>query len=231
MNQVASLINLQSLDTQLDQLHTRLKEIESRLSEDDAIRAAESALLAARQALEEWQHKHSEIEQERLQLLTDADAAEEALYSGSIHNPRELNELQAKLEELRERHTKLEGPLLRAIEQLEKCQEDVTSDEEQLVSLRSSLSIESVALNEEKATITNEAQEIESEIGLARSNIEGKHLVAYDALRKRLGAVAVAKLNEDGCSVCGVDLTMTQVKEIKRGGILACPTCGRLLVN
>ena len=52
---------------------------------------------------------------------------------------------------------------------------------------------------------------------------------AYNRLQKRDHIVA-APVNEDGCSMCGMKLPISQIQAVRKGAIVQhCPSCGRVL--
>jgi predicted nucleic acid-binding Zn-ribbon protein len=55
-------------------------------------------------------------------------------------------------------------------------------------------------------------------------------LSLYDALRSKKKGIAVSKIEDQMCSVCGSTLTPAECQSAKsRIDIISCPTCGRIL--
>ncbi len=74
-----------------------LAEKTGQLGVRDVLDAARDRLTGARKTLEELKHRHREAEAEVADLLSKIAAAEEQLYSGRIHNPKELTGLQQEV--------------------------------------------------------------------------------------------------------------------------------------
>jgi len=63
--------------------------------------------------------------------------------------------------------------------------------------------------------------------------IDSAAIARYDRLRARLGGVAVARLDGSRCGGCHLDLSTSELEEVRAvgPGVLAdCPQCGRMLV-
>ncbi|MCC6904936.1 MAG: hypothetical protein IT326_03775 [Anaerolineae bacterium] len=232
MNQIAALHKAQTLDSRLDSMRTRLTDIEARLSQNRALQEAEAALAQASAVHHDLQARQVALEDERGALEEEGDEVEARLYSGTVHNPRELTEMQEKLAELRQRHARLEEPLLEVLTALEDSLAAVQQAEVTLESVHREVAITNAGLVVERDDLRAGIVPLEREVQQARSDLLPDTLAQYDKLRRAPGGVAVALLTEDeSCRFCGVELTMQQVRQIRMGQVTACPTCGRLIVT
>jgi uncharacterized protein len=229
VKQTTALYHLQQLDDKLAAINKRLSEIANLLDQNTAVRAARSSLEQAEQDYHQWQSKQKSLELERAQLKGESDQVENRLYSGNIHNPRELTDLQDKMAELRRRHADLEEPLLEAMLALEEGEEAVQAAKDTLEQVLAEQAETLGALRDEQSQLTSQHDALETDIEKARAAINAPHLLLYDELLIRLRGKAVTQVNGDECGVCGVQLTSQWAQKVKRGEVLTCPTCERIL--
>jgi len=229
VSQTAALYHLQMLDSQRDTAQARLAEVEKRLNENETVKAAQFALDNAQQNYQKWRTRATDVELERSQLAEESDAAEQQLYSGKVVNPRELTDLQDKIASLRHRRELLEEPLLEAMLEFEQGESDVTSANLALKSVLENHEQSLGVLAAEQSSLASQLAQLHSAIDKARGSLPPRSLASYDQLRKRQGGVAVARMEDESCTSCGVELTSQQAQQVKHGQVLMCPTCGRIL--
>ncbi len=230
MSQSGSLYHLQTLDSELEAVRTRLAEVAALLQDDRAVQTAQAALDDARNRQRQWQTRVNEMEHERASLRDEAAAAEERLYSGRVHNPRELTELQDKVRELTQRRDALEEPLLEAMLASDQAEADCAAAEARLSAAKKEHQQAAGDLAAEERGLSARQAQLEADIAHSRQTIDAQYLSLYDQLRRRPGRVAVTPVIRDECGVCHVRLTSQQAQQIHRGEVLTCPTCGRILV-
>lgn len=232
MKQTAALHQLQTLDSQIDAIRQRLAEIERLLDEDKAVRRAQSRLERATGSLNKWKARLTDLELERRDLREEAESTEKRLYSGKIHNPRELTDLQGKIRELRKRHEDMEEPIIEAMLEIEAGEAEQTAAGNDLDKVMAEQASTLGQLTEEREALKAELAAKQAELGPARAEVEAKHLAIYDRLRKRPGGQAVAPLTSAGeCTSCGMQVTSGLRQEVRRGEVMTCPTCGRILYH
>ena len=229
MSQTAALYQLQTLDNQIDSTRKRLDEIANLLSQNEAVRSAQATLDEAEATYRHWQAKQTNLELERGQLKIEAETAEKRLYSGKITNPRELTDLQDKVAELKRRREALEEPLLEAMYGVEEGEETVQQLKNTLERVKAEQAATLEALTGEQAELSAHLSDLELQAEQTRANVQPNHLSSYGQLRKRPGGIAVAQLNRSECGVCGVQLTSQLAQQVRRGEVLFCPTCERIL--
>lgn len=229
MSQTAALYHLQTLDSQIDAVRKRLDEINELLSQNEAVRAAQTALTDAENSLNEWRTRQASLERERDQLQQEAKTDEDRLYSGHVHNPREMTDLQDKIAELNHRRESLEEPILAAMLAVDEGATAIKSRQADLDHVIDDQKHAFGQLGQEQTELTERLTALVGEAGQVRDEIEASHLALYDKLRKKSGGVAVTQLRGNGCGVCGVDLTTQQAQRVRHDEILPCPTCGRIL--
>ncbi len=229
MSQTATLYHLQTLDSQIDDIRNRLSDVTRSLNEDDAVRAAQQALAEKEQMHRHWQQKQAEIERERTSLQEEAKSTEQRLYSGQVFNPRELTDLQDKLAELNHRREALEDPILEAMVMVEDLSNGVAQHRQALDKVLVERTALLGKLGDEQTSLNARLTELEALSSEARAEVERANLSIYDRLRKRPGGVSVVMIKGTECGACGVELTSQTIQRVRRGELLTCPTCGRIL--
>jgi uncharacterized protein len=230
VSETAALYHLQSIDSQIDAARSRLSEISRLLSENEKIRVAQTTLQSAQTNYMKWKTRATDLELERGQLRDEASAAEERLYSGRVHNPRELTDLQSKIIELNQRHNSLEDPTLEAMMEVEEGEKGVKDAKTKLERVMAEQADALGALTTEQTELETKLAQLETQGNQIRGQLQPAHLKLYNDLRKRPGGIAVSALKRDECSVCGVQITSQQKQQIGHGQVVPCPTCGRILV-
>ena len=84
-----------------------------------------------------------------------------------------------------------------------------------------------------EASITEELATLAAGRAELVARLDSTLLQRYERLRERLGGVAVARLEGARCGGCHLDLSTSELGEVKAvgpGEFAECPQCGRLLV-
>ena len=93
MSQVRQLVQLQLLDTQLDQANNRLAEIDAALNDSSALKQAKAKAEKAAAVLVEARLALKRAEQDVGVQQEKIDRNQKALYGGSKKSPKELEDL------------------------------------------------------------------------------------------------------------------------------------------
>lgn len=232
MTQTAALHHLQTLDSQVDAARRRLAEIDRQLGEDKAVQQAQARRDKVSTTLRRWRTRLTDLELERQRLRQEAEGDEQRLYSGKVHNPRELTDLQNKVAELQRRGDDLDEPILEAMLKIEAGEEALEQAEAALEAATAEQADTAGELVEERRQLMAQLEALEQQIAPARAAVEPQHLATYDRLRRRPGGVAVAELTASGaCALCGMQATSSMQQRVRRGEVLTCPTCSRILYH
>ena len=230
MSRAEDLHRLQALDLEGDAKRRRLAEVEIALKDSAA--------------LERAQRRHARatsVAQRRTALQTDLDLAlqslvdkiareEERLYSGTVRNPKQLEELQEEVASLRRRQQKVEDDLLAAMIASEEADEASADARAQLAAAGASREAKQEELGSERIALALRLAEIGEERATALRSIGGGDLSTYESLRKRKGGLAVAVVRGDTCTACGVAVSANRRWHMREGNLECCSNCERVLV-
>jgi predicted nucleic acid-binding Zn-ribbon protein len=230
MNRAHNLHRLQDIDLTIDRNKVRLVAITEILADDeqldrakDALERAEENLNAKRASL---QRAEGSVSSQRFKI----EQTEKTLYSGSVQNPRELQDLQQESESLNRYLTTLEDRLLDAMVAHEEAEFEYDHAQEQVERITQMREIEHMDLLKEQAHIMNDMVRLENDREAALAIVPADDLALYDRLRAKHKGFAVAQLDGGNCSLCGLSIGSSIQQKIRSGTeLVQCSQCNRIL--
>jgi hypothetical protein len=228
------LLELQRLDTTADQLaHRRARSPERTAAQEAAT------------ALEEHRRRHAAAvsREQELELAIDALerdgeqlAAQKVRLDAQLKTvfaPREAEALMHELETVGERRDALDDQELASLEEQSQLADEIAALDAAAPSLESSAHAAGAALAAVEADIDRQLATAAAERVRLAASIDPALLDRYERLRARHGGVAIARLDGSRCGGCHLDLSTTELAEVRAigpGEFADCPQCGRLLV-
>ena len=230
MNLSFSLFRLQSLDTQIRKINRRIARIDEILLADEAARAASELKEKAMAHIREVQAALNDVQDQLQEKRIKLDLNQNSLFGGKIHNPKELQELQAESEGLRRTIHSLEDSQLTAMIQLEDAQKALAEAESALqAALNAKASENSLLLGEKKQLLT-ELPQIKSQRHALVKPLPPEVYEEYVSLYKTKGGKAVAAIIDGCCDACGAEATPGDIQAARSANVpVHCKTCGRIL--
>jgi uncharacterized protein len=231
MRPVARLSELNDIDLVVDSIKARLAEIAERLKEPAALRSARTSLASveAEVAAVRVRQRDCELRQKTADEKLAHD--ERRLYSGKVHIPKELQDLQAEVGQSRRQRSEAEDELLETMVAAEAAEEKRSTAQKALEVLVAEWGTRQAELRTEQAKLK---RRLETELArqvAARLRAPSQLLPMYDTLRARKNGRAVATLlDNEVCSECKVAVSPTKAFALRDGDELVyCENCGRLL--
>ena len=232
MNQAAMLYNLQLLDTRISLISQKLKQIESLINEDQLVQNAKIELDIAENQLLTANKSLDEIEDKVKTLQIKIEQCTSSLYSGTVKNPKELQDLQSELVSLKHRMSTLEDLQLESMLLVEgySTERDI----------KENLYNRSIAENsEQKASLRGEMDQLKKNLDnlyVERQAVSGsisqENLLIYESLKLKKRGIAVAKNEDTSCSACGSFLRPSEIQTTRSSNSLTfCSTCGRIIFS
>jgi len=236
VSDLEALLALQARDLALDRLRHQRATLPER-AQLAALRDRLGGLAethAAQQAeRDEVAGAEQRLADEAQRLGEQAAAAEQRLYSGEVSSPKELQALQADVEQLRRHQREVEDRQLSAMEQREPLDATVGA-----------LDADGASLESQTATLERDLEAREHELDeaaagerAARDEIAGSidaGLVAeFERRRERGNGVGAARLSGMTCQGCHLSIPATEVDRIRKqgdGALAFCDNCGCILV-
>lgn len=237
MESLEPLLVLQEHDLALDRLrhrHATLPE-RARVDSSAADLAALDADVAARRApLGELARAQQRFEDEAQKLSAQADAANTRLYSGEVTSPKELQALQADVEQLRRHQAAVEEQAITVMEEIEPL-------EAALADVEARRAARAGELEEARAALAAAVAEVEAEIAAQQAvrdgatvDVDAAALALYERCRAASASrVGAARLVGHTCQGCHLTIPATEVDALRKappGTIAHCDNCGAILV-
>jgi predicted nucleic acid-binding Zn-ribbon protein len=231
-----SLLMLQEHDAAVDRLVHRRET----LPERDMVVAGEAAVrvLAAQIGVltgqrDEVAHEEKRLDDEASSLRDKASEVEAKMYSGSVSSPRELQAMQADVDQLRRHERNLETRELELMEAREPLDSNLAELDTQHTALVADLNRERASLERAEVAIDQEMAEERKARDAISGELEPKLVADYERRRARARGVGVARLVGMTCQGCHLSIPSTEVDSIRRapeGTISYCDNCGCILV-
>jgi len=230
MNQTLSLYRLQQTDSQISRAQTRLQAIQRILENDEALRQASTqAEVAEKNRLDAERALHQAEAAVRDQHIK-IEQAESSLYSGAVHNPKELQDLQNDVAALKRHLATLEDRQLEAMLACDEAESACQAAQAALQATQSQVNEQNQNLRQEQAGLQREIVKLEAERQAIANAIPAQFIEDYNQLRQTRGGVAVAVISENACAACGSGLTPAEQQAARSAAQMArCPSCGRIL--
>jgi predicted nucleic acid-binding Zn-ribbon protein len=237
VDDLGPLLTLQEHDLALDRLRHRRITLPARAAvaaAETAIAAIEAEAATLRAPLGELTRNEERLENEAESLAEQAKAADRRLYSGEVTSPRELQALQADIEQLKRHQRTVEERALGVMEEREPL-------DAQLHALAATHEERSADLSAARADLAEAEGEVDGDIAIeeglrntAAAAIDAPLLTMYERCRSNAASgIGAARLVGHTCQGCHLTIPATEVDRIRKspaGTVAHCDNCGAILV-
>ncbi len=230
MSRALYLYRLQQLDQKAEKAERRLSEIAGAMGESGDLRRARKAAAAAAQRVKQLATRRKDLELEVEGIKGEIAASERRLYSGTIRNPKELEDLQNKVRSLKQFLDKREEELLEAMIALEEAEEEREREENHLAATEAAWKENQDALRREQERLKADLDEAARDREALLPQIQPGDLDLYQSLRRGKGGLVVAVMRDRACTACGMEVPPGQLERGREAGLLFCGNCERILV-
>lgn len=230
MSAALGLYRLQQVDSQIDQIQARLKVIREALENDLEVRSATQQFIEADNTYKDAQRALTQIEAEVEKQRIKIEQTEAILYSGRVHNPKELQDLQKDVASLKRYLATLEERELEAMLVVETSENQSQIAKTRFEHVQSSKSDQNQALTVESTALHKDLERLNTERQAVIRDIAQQAISTYNQLRQQRRGIAVATLTDAACAACGTTLTPSQQQTARTTSqLFHCPSCGRIL--
>ncbi|HHU08517.1 MAG TPA: hypothetical protein GXZ60_00610 [Intrasporangiaceae bacterium] len=235
-HQQQRLLDLQAIDTRLDQLRharatlpelTQLAELES----NAAVVGAEHVRVQT--AHEDIQRELRKAEMD-VQQVRDRAARDEQRLNSGMGTAKDLQALQHELESLARRQSELEDLQLEVMERAEDIENDLAELQAGRERVAGEISELEAARDAAFARLDAEAAEISAPREEVLADVGPELVGLYDKLRETMGGLAAAPLRQRRCGGCQLELNAVDLGRIKAAPedeVIRCEECRRILVR
>jgi predicted nucleic acid-binding Zn-ribbon protein len=231
MTVAVDLAELQDVDLALDRSRARLEQIAQEIQETEELREARAVKEEKERVLTGLRSRQRELEWEVDEVRKKASGVETKLYSGSIRNPKELQDLDAEMKSLKAQTARREDVLLSLLVEVEEAETELRLAAGNLASIEGEWAANRERLLKEKEELEPEVERLQAQRAERESAIDGAALSLYELLRSRKGGQAVARVERGMCQGCRITLPMLLLQKARTGaGLVQCVSCERILL-
>lgn len=234
--QQRSLLELAEVDAELGRLAHRASHLPEQQRYDEvqaAQRAAGDRLAAVAILLEDLDAQVAKLESEVDAVRKREDRDRGLLTSGSVSDPKQLEELQHELGTLERRQSSLEDTLLEVMERREQVAADRAAEQDTVDTLEADL----VAARQARDEALAEVEQARTERAARRAEVAGgigaDLLNLYERQRKTSG-IGAGRLLGVRCGACRIEMDRGELARISAAPedeVLRCDECGAILLR
>lgn len=232
-----SLLQVQRLDTQLDQIALKLERLPERAHAMEVMREVEALRLSVvtlTTEVADIELEVSKAEEDVAQVRARASRDQSLLDGGSISDSKQLTELQHEVGTLARRQQELEDVEIEVLERLEARNREL-ADTKVALAEREAQAAQAVAASEvATAELNAERAQIETERATKVADIPNDLLALYERIRSDNGGVGAAHLQKGRCQGCRIELSpvaMSAVRKAAPAELVRCEECRAILVR
>jgi hypothetical protein len=228
-SQLTTLIELQTIDSELDQINLKRKELpEKKAVMDQELEQANQNLEAEKARLEEAIKFHRQKEDDLKKGLDGLKRTKERL-----HEVKTNKEYQAMLKEV-ENIEKLNGgsedEIIRALEVLDRTRKEVQEKEKEQADFHKIFEKNTEQIDKELGAIDQDLENLQEKREKLQVLISPDLLKRYERIRTRRNGRAVVPVWKGICGGCNMSITPQMYIELqKRDDMMQCPYCSRII--
>lgn len=230
------LLDLQKLDTRLDQIAHRERTLPLNAQVEQAQRqvdTSEEEVVLSRTALSDVDREITRADVD-VQQVRDRAARNQARLDAGQGSAKDLQALQHELEALARRQGDLEDVELEVMERAEELRTTLTRREEELQVGRTRLDELEGERGVELRELTAERERITADRSNVAAGVGQDLLDLYTRIREQRGGIGAAALGQRRCGGCGLEIDQSELARIRGAAddeVLRHDECGRILVR
>ena len=227
---VKYLVELQNIDTQLEDLNSLLGNLpkmveELNQKENDLLSKIEENKIKLKNinlSSNKSETSNSQID-EKINKLTDQ------LFL--VTNNKQYDALTNEIEHLQDQKSNHETDLLTYIEEKDILEKQIVDDEKLCEELKEDLNNRRGKLEKAMSETAEEKEALEKSRSEKVSEIDQNIIQIYTKVISARSGVAVVSLSGDSCGGCGAALPPQKASEVRSGEPHRCDSCGRFLYS
>ena len=230
VSRISDLYRLQQLDSEIELQRSQLATINNHIANSPAVSQAQNENQVAADILTAARKQAKTLDDENKNLTSKIKVEEERLYSGRVTNPRELKDLQAEIDALKQKRETLDEQQLSQMDVVEEAEKIAAAARANLAKVEATRAEEVRDLIRDRDHLQSLISNLQENRSSAIKNISPDDLALYESLRKRNRGVAVAALANSSCTGCGESQSSSRIQIAKQEVEIArCANCERIL--
>lgn len=231
------LLSVQEHDSAVDRLEAQ----RDKLAERQELADQQTAVAELTARVGELQAERDGVEREEKRYddsvaAIDARRAEveEAMFSGATSNPKELQAMQAEVDQFHRQQSAIEDQEIDAMERREKLEGEIGGLQQHLDAARAAVDRLVATLAEKEGQIDAQIEEERSSRAALVPGIPDDLLELYEKIRPQNNGIGAARLVGGTCQGCHLALPAMEVDRIKKqpaDALVRCEQCGCILVR
>lgn len=198
--------------------------------EKERLEAFQETTLARGKESEQLNREIDELERTYQNLQAKKKQFEGKLYSGTINNPKELNNLQHQVEITTQELARAEDSLMELNVKREQLEEWLAVNNAQLHADKAAYRERLVQYRTWREGLKQEMDVLKVNVTQLEAEIEPGLRIFYSDLQRRLGLKALARVIKGSCSGCNLIIPPVLLFEARSGKLVYCENCGRLIL-
>ncbi len=233
MATAGDLYNLQKIDTMSAKVKRRLLQIQKQLGESDEVIAARTKATETEEQLHHWHAVQLDAELQSQTLKKRIKETEDRMMSGSVSNPKELENLQNSLDALRRQQSGVDDNAVEAMMMVDELTTALAAAKAEFESIGAAWRSGQGDLTNEETKMKRNYVILRKQRQVAAGRMDEDSLQEYEHLRTRKAGVAVAPVENGSCGACHIQLPTGVVSAARseNNTRIFCPSCGRLLYS
>ena len=231
MRSIKLLATLQEIDLELDVDRRKFAENKQAMQPSAELKKQAQKVKIAQAQVEKWRKERLQRDEKVAEQAAKIAKLEQQLYGGSIKDAREQVAMQQNIEALKRHLEALEEAALEAMEAQEKAEKTRAADRSTFDAMKQAWEEQKAELEKEQETIIQHARQLKAKREKVAATLPAADVAQYEALRQKLGGLALAHLEGKSCGGCGAELPTSVVQKVHEGQEVKCPICGRLLYH
>jgi uncharacterized protein len=229
MNVPELTLHHQRLEQRAANIRAQIERLRAVLASDPVAERLEQEVAATAAARRDLDRHLRDRERDAEARRVRVRGRERELMSGRIRNPTELMKLNQEVEHLRAALSREEDVVLELMERQEALEADASRLGQQLAAARERTAAATPGLRGRLEGLERELAEVEAEVEATWERVPREWQVAYERVRSRQ-ADPVAEAVHGQCRACRVAVTSSGAQALRRGALVYCDNCGRILV-
>ena len=227
---ITHLIELQEIDSQLDDLNSLLGDLPKMV---DDLNAKENHLVTKvkedKNRFKDINLSLSKSETANITIQGKIDKLTDQLFL--VTNNKQYDALTLEIDTLKEKKDDHESQILTHIEEKEELEKNIGENEKLLTQLKSDLDGRRKKLEKALSETADEKNALESSREKQISKIDSEIINIYSKVISARSGIAVVSLSGDSCGGCGAALPIQMASEIRGGKTHRCFNCGRFVYS